>query len=927
MDNEKIIDDYNEKSEVEEFDIEVADETKSDEDTASKSQVMPMTMAASAAVDEGFSDAKEYPESPFSYYETNQVNIQLSSGNLQYEVTDFVLPGRDGFDVTIARRYNSGCANLVDMNPDYRKKKIRTDTRDNSHNTQTYGLGYGWSFVLPSIEIVPALDVSVYEILGETFVTALKRSDYILHLEDGRSLNINRYFNHFNNYFLKDVSITSQSGSVYHPRVANMEKSYNIVVEYKNGNKDYFERVTSDFKLVARQDKFGNVICYDLKDYGGMTIVDTWGRELRLEKTDNRLTWKLPGGEAGKKYELFYQLDQTGPLKLTSVTDLAGSVTRYGYYNPDDYRGIMRYSSKKGVGVSTIAATRRYLFLENITYPDNTLTQFKYDESFIIGNEAGGQIQHYAVSMREDLVGNDKYNQAEYSYVLGTTSGYSSHIERAVVKRPRNIEETYRFNTQGLLLEKEIRHQNALISNSVYQYKKKLMVSAVDQVSDRNDKSKVLEKKMSWEYSADDKANILREREEYPEYPECDQEIMMDYGDYSIVTETTRKKGSDVIREKIDLSPESGNRVIQCKQIFENGVLKEKTDYDYGDSKNPYCITGEKQYLLGGISDFIETVYTYDSSKYTHQFVSKEQKGIKDADGNACGSIRETYDYDQWGRIISKTNARGQVCTNHYDKLGRVVKEEQPSISGQPVTNQTYYNDAGNYITKTDANGQKTRIQYTPFGQVSQVCLAAADQPATGDIVLKKFRYNTLGELEEVNTYDGNGTTADCVRKTECYTYDSFGRVLTRSIPQVGYEERYLYNEVFVDPTDGKKYGWEQKTVKGDNSAPDIVTEVYRDQKGQIRMEFLAGIRMVTYEYDNAGNNIRKTDALNKTEQYAYDYAGRVVKTIRTDAGQNRTVRVEYDALGNKRFNWDEAGEKTEFRYDGGAPDPNHSTI
>ena len=220
-------------------------------------------------------------------------------------------------------------------------------------------------------------------------------------------------------------------------------------------------------------------------------------------------------------------------------------------------------------------------------------------------------------------------------------------------------------------------------------------------------------------------------------------------------------------------------------------------------------------------------------------------------------------------------------------------------------------------IYKTDADGQKTRIQYTHFGQVSQVFLAAADQPAAGDIVLKKFRYNTWGELEEANTYDGNGTTAGCVRKTECYTYDSFGRVLTRSIPQAGYEERYLYEEVFVDPTDGKKYDREQKTVRGDSSAPDLVTEVYKDQKGQIRKEFLTGTRMATYEYDNAGNNIRKTDALNKTEQYEYDYAGRVVKTIRTDAGQNRTVRVEYDTLGNKRFSWDEAGEKTEFQYDG----------
>jgi len=71
---------------------------------------------------------------------------------------------------------------------------------------------------------------------------------------------------------------------------------------------------------------------------------------------------------------------------------------------------------------------------------------------------------------------------------------------------------------------------------------------------------------------------------------------------------------------------------------------------------------------------------------------------------------------------------------------------------------------------------------------------------------------------------------------------------------------------------------------------------------------------MATYEYDNAGNNIKKTDALNKTEQCEYDYAVRVVKTIRTDAGQKRTIRVEYDALGNKRFSWDEAGEKTEFQ-------------
>ena len=367
--------------------------------------------------------------------------------------------------------------------------------------------------------------------------------------------------------------------------------------------------------------------------------------------------------------------------------------------------------------------------------------------------------------------------------------------------------------------------------------------------------------------------------------------------------------------------------LIKCHKIYQNGVLKEKTGYDYTDTNNRYRVTSEKRYFLTGSGDleqsntYAETNYTYSSpssthSRYTHNFISKEQTGIIDADGSLCAPIREEFQYDNWGRLIYKKNSKNQVSTTRYDALGRVEAEIQPMVNGHQAVNETNYNDSLNYITETDANHQKRRIQYTPFGQVSQVCLAVSNELSSADVVLQDFQYNSWGELTKVITYDGNGIKEGNIRKTECYDYDSFGRVIFRAIPQAGYEETYEYNEIFTDPTDGRKYSRELKKVTGDTSAPDIVTECYKDQKGQVRKELLVGERIFTYEYDNAGNKIRKIDAGNKVERWEYDYAGRVIKTTRTESGQDRITSIQYDALGNKRFHWDETGKKTEFQYD-----------
>lgn len=80
---------------------------------------------------------------------------------------------------------------------------------------------------------------------------------------------------------------------------------------------------------------------------------------------------------------------------------------------------------------------------------------------------------------------------------------------------------------------------------------------------------------------------------------------------------------------------------------------------------------------------------------------------MRDADGKPCDPIKEEFQYDNWGRLISKKDSRNQVSTYRYDELGRIVAETLPPIDGKQAVNETYYNDSLNYITETDANHQK----------------------------------------------------------------------------------------------------------------------------------------------------------------------------------------------------------------------------
>jgi len=106
MDYKKTTTDLNTINELYELDLDLAGETQVGEDIAANSQETQKSVGrrvkrATSSKEDKFSSVKDYPENPFTYFEKNNVDVQLSGGTFRYEVTDFVLPGRDGFDVTL----------------------------------------------------------------------------------------------------------------------------------------------------------------------------------------------------------------------------------------------------------------------------------------------------------------------------------------------------------------------------------------------------------------------------------------------------------------------------------------------------------------------------------------------------------------------------------------------------------------------------------------------------------------------------------------------------------------------------------------------------------------------------------------------------------------------------------------------------------
>ncbi len=238
-----------------------------------------------------------------------------------------------------------------------------------------------------------------------------------------------------------------------------------------------------------------------------------------------------------------------------------------------------------------------------------------------------------------------------------------------------------------------------------------------------------------------------------------------------------------------------------------------------------------------------------------------------------------TYAYDLGaygiGRLYSVSNAHA-TSVYSYDAMGRVVREEQ-TIGGLNFSLQTAFNLAGQATATILPNGTVITRHYNAVGQLEAITSdwVDAQHPA---VLAGSFTYDASGALESVEY--GNGT-----RSTR--SYNSGGqlkRLRHGTLANPGSLMDYEYNYQETVANNGLIHGiidWRDRSRD--------VSYTY-DDFWRLAMAQTAGSHWgLAWTYDRYGN--RTAQAVTKGTAPA--------QTLAVSAATNRVTGWTYDAAGN----------------------------
>ncbi|MBN1622407.1 MAG: VCBS repeat-containing protein [Endomicrobiales bacterium] len=229
--------------------------------------------------------------------------------------------------------------------------------------------------------------------------------------------------------------------------------------------------------------------------------------------------------------------------------------------------------------------------------------------------------------------------------------------------------------------------------------------------------------------------------------------------------------------------------------------------------------------------------------------------------------------------------------TTEYDALGRVTKVTNPDST---YSTTVYY---GWEETITDENGNQKSFHRGAYGNIVQVDEYNNDNY---DKYTTTYEYDVLGNLIEITNSQNQETTI---------TYDNLGRKISMTDLQMGtWEYDYDSNGNLIWQEDEKD---QETTMTYDRlnrlvikSTLDGNTTYYYDDfsveysTGRlVKVEDLAGV--TEFEYDNLGNNIRKTrtiDGIVYISSNTYDAVGRE-KTLTYPKADDtgKTIKFDYN--------------------------------
>ena len=281
------------------------------------------------------------------------------------------------------------------------------------------------------------------------------------------------------------------------------------------------------------------------------------------------------------------------------------------------------------------------------------------------------------------------------------------------------------------------------------------------------------------------------------------------------------------------------------------------------------------------------------------------------------------YDYDDWGNLLSVVDSLTGAITMEYDGRDFLTSIEYPG--GIWFTFE--YNDAGWRIRRTGHDGYVLNYDYDAAGR-----LRALTDGDGGQII--QYGYDAVGRLAREDKGNGTYTT---------YEYDAAGQILhlVNYAPDGAVQSGFDYT---YDPN-----GNPTSMVIAEDGQPDEAWIYGYDAAGQLTSVVYPSGRVVTYEYDFAGNRVTvidddvptqyTTNNLNQYTQvgdvsYSYDADGNMTsKTENTGITEyeydveNRLIRVVTPTDGTWNYTYDGFGNRIVVTRDGVATRYVHDPI
>ncbi len=496
---------------------------------------------------------------------------------------------------------------------------------------------------------------------------------------------------------------------------------------------------------------------------------------------------------------------------------------------------------------------------------------------------------------------NDPYAQTEVSYTY--EGGFSYKIDNSFIGFSKITSQdlsrgtkTISYNSVNqtyLFLEpfkKEEYADNKLISESVYTSDIKTFGNKRIFPYIKQTVSKYYELNTSTLYNTitntatyDDYGNLTQQKTNYNGI--ATSTIDNVYGNYDSYclnrltrTTLTKTRGSEPVFTSITSFDYQAQGYLTRKTIEPGNVKQLFTDYRYDDYGNINNIKVTPDGINGRVS-----IMTYDTKG---RFLKKQE--------NIRGHYVE-YTYDEGLGVVTQQKDHNNLTTRFvYDEFGRLIETKQPDGNSSKLTlgwvTGTSPNNARYYI-KSEIPGSPEAYQYyDKFGRAIQRNRPSLD----GRRVITDTKYNSLGQVEYTTLPYFSGES-DSDRKTN--TYDKLGRIKTEVAP--GVDLVYSYDGLQTTVTNN--ISGQTSTQIADASgnlakSSDRGGEInYTYYSSGLTKSVITPVKTIEMNYDQFGNQtlLRDPDA----GEYTYSY--NVYGELHTQTDPNsRTTTLNYDDLG-----------------------------